>query len=108
MAEGKRGARGTSCPSHRTPGRGISPRLGRAPSLWSYRMPITRDEKLALVAGHDALFASMAKDLNGTLLCESCQKEQPFTEREAAGYLMRGWPTCCGYTMVIAEKGGGR
>ncbi len=48
-----------------------------------------------------AMYQDMAKGLGGRLMCEECGRVQPCSRRGAAGYLARGWPMCCGYTMTL-------
>ena len=56
-----------------------------------------------------AMYQDAARGLGGRLVCQSCGKAQPCTERDAAGYLARGWPKCCGLTMRLeTAKAGGR
>jgi hypothetical protein len=46
-----------------------------------------------------AMYADIAKGLGGRIACSECGHEREITEQEAAGFLARGWPKCCGYTM---------
>ncbi len=53
-----------------------------------------------------AMYQGAAKGLGGKLTCTTCGKSQPCSERDAAGYLARGWPKCCGYTMMLETAKG--
>ena len=47
------------------------------------------------------MFQDAARGLGGKLRCATCGREQPCSERDASGFLARGWPKCCGYTMEL-------
>ncbi len=40
------------------------------------------------------------------LRCHRCPRTFQPSQRQLAGYLQRGWPTCCGYTMDLVKAGG--
>jgi hypothetical protein len=48
-----------------------------------------------------AMYQDAARGLGGRLVCEKCGRSQACYERDAAGYLARGWPKCCGATMRL-------
>lgn len=48
-----------------------------------------------------AMYQDASRGLGGRLTCASCGRSQPCSERDAAGYLARGWPRCCGVTMRL-------
>ncbi len=48
-----------------------------------------------------AMYQDAAEGLGGRLLCEKCGRAEACSERDAAGYLARGWPKCCGATMSL-------
>lgn len=50
------------------------------------------------------LQANIAADVwpdGGQLRCGKCECVKPFTTEDAARYLARGWPMCCGRTMTV-------
>lgn len=50
------------------------------------------------------MYQDASTGLGGTLTCDVCGRSQLCSERDAAGYLARGWPTCCGYTMSLGTS----
>ena len=51
-----------------------------------------------------AMYQDAARGLGGRLRCATCGRTQLCTERDAAGYLARGWPKCCGETMQLESE----
>jgi hypothetical protein len=49
----------------------------------------------------DAMYKDMAETLPNTVHCDKCDRYQTV---DPAQCLRRGWPQCCGQTMVLKSK----
>jgi hypothetical protein len=55
-------------------------------------------DRLARLAGTHKWLGAEMDAMGGVLRCERCKREMPM--QGATGYLRKGWPECCGYTMT--------
>ncbi len=52
-----------------------------------------------------AFWAEAAATCTGTLFCAQCNTARICGTADAAYYLRNGWPTCCGFTMLLVKEG---
>jgi len=53
---------------------------------------------------YDDAGASLLGPNGSDLWCNNCGRSDPLTADQAAAYLRRGWPKCCGATMFLIPR----